>query len=305
MKDRLILGDCLEVLKTLPPRSVDLVFGSPPYEDCRTYGIDFKLKGQEWVDWMVEVYRSCLLRCNGLVAFVVQGRTRKFKWSCTPALLITDLHRAGICIREPLYYHRSGIPGSGGPDDMRHDVEYVIRATNGGQLSWSNNVACGKPPKCKPGGAPTHRLQNGKRVRIAPGKGKAVKRGTNRGLNPQCENYKVGTETVEEQPYIPPKIANPGNVIQCSGGHLGSKLAHENEAPFPEKLAEFFIKSFCKPGGVVLDPFSGSGTTAAVAKKNGRHYIGIDCRQSQIELAERRLKEVKEVEEVGEIAWMK
>jgi DNA modification methylase len=91
--------------------------------------------------------------------------------------------------------------------------------------------------------------------------------------------------------YKPPKKANPGNVIRCSGGHLGSKLAHENEAPFPEKLVEFFIKSFCPPEGIVLDPFCGSGTTCAVAKKLNKRYIGIDIRQSQIELTEERLTE--------------
>jgi len=210
---------------------------------------------------MVEVYRICLSRCKGLVAFVVQGRTWKYQWTCTPALLIADLHRAGICVREPLYFHRSGIPGSGGPDDMRHDLEYIVRATNGGRLPWSDNIACGEPPKFKPGGNESHRTQNGNRVQN--------KKNASSGL----------------------KIANPGNIIHCSGGHLGSKLAHENEAPFPEKLAEFFIKSFCPPGGIVLDPFLGSGTTCAVAKKLGRRYIGVDIRQSQIELTQRRLNE--------------
>lgn len=74
---------------------------------------------------------------------------------------------------------------------------------------------------------------------------------------------------------------------------MGSKLAHENEAPFPEKLAEFFIKSFCPPGGTVLDPFCGSGTVAAVAERLGRNSIGYDIRESQIELTKRRLTEVR------------
>ena len=91
--------------------------------------------------------------------------------------------------------------------------------------------------------------------------------------------------------YTPPALANPGNVIHCKagGGHMGSKLAHENEAPFPEKLAEAFVLSFCPPGGTVMDPFCGSGTTLAVAKKHGRNAIGIDIRASQGELTGRRL----------------
>jgi tRNA/tmRNA/rRNA uracil-C5-methylase (TrmA/RlmC/RlmD family) len=96
------------------------------------------------------------------------------------------------------------------------------------------------------------------------------------------------------QCYVPPVLANPGNVVECNvgGGLMGSQLAHENEAPFPEKLAEAFVLSFCPPGGVVLDPFCGSGTTLAVAAWNGRKSIGIDVRESQIDLSRRRIAEV-------------
>ncbi|MGL4513806.1 MAG: DNA methyltransferase, partial [Lacipirellulaceae bacterium] len=85
------------------------------------------------------------------------------------------------------------------------------------------------------------------------------------------------------------------NVIDCGaagGGNIGSKLASENEAPFPETLAEFFVRSFCPPGGVVLDPFAGSGTTAAVAKRCGRSSVSVDLRESQCELTHRRIAEV-------------
>jgi hypothetical protein len=72
---------------------------------------------------------------------------------------------------------------------------------------------------------------------------------------------------------------------------MGSMLAHENEAPFPERLAEFFLRSFCPSGGVVLDPFSGSATVAAVAQRWDRHAFGLDLRRSQAELGHRRVKE--------------
>jgi DNA modification methylase len=52
---QILLGDCLQVMKAMPAQSVDPVFGSPPYEDTRTYGIGFNLKGREWVDWMVRL----------------------------------------------------------------------------------------------------------------------------------------------------------------------------------------------------------------------------------------------------------
>ena len=50
----LATGDCLELMRDMDADSADLVFGSPPYEDARTYGIDYKLAGDEWVEWMFE-----------------------------------------------------------------------------------------------------------------------------------------------------------------------------------------------------------------------------------------------------------
>lgn len=280
----LYCGDCLKVMAGLPEKSVDLVFGSPPYEDARRYGIDFKLKGQDWVDWMVQVYMESLRVCKGLVAFVVAGRTKRYKWSCAPALLVADLHRAGFNVRKPPIYHRVGIPGSGGPDWLRSDYEWVVCCSQPGRLPWSNNIACGHPPKYAPGGAMSHRMRNGKLVN-----GKMVYEITT------TDGYKNGDMVTKKTKYSPPKKANPGNVIHCDagGGRIGSKLAHKNEAPFPEVLADFFIRSFCPPGGIVLDPFVGSGTVPVVALKNGRRYIGIDVRESQTELTRRRLSEAR------------
>jgi hypothetical protein len=95
--------------------------------------------------------------------------------------------------------------------------------------------------------------------------------------------------------YDPPEVANPGNVIGCNagGGNMGDTLCHENEAPFPETLAEFFVRSFCPPGGVVCDPFSGSGTTGAVAVQWRRRFRGCDLRESQVRLSRKRINRVQ------------
>lgn len=266
---RILHGDCLEIMRDMATDSVDLVFCSPPYEAARTYGIDFNLKGQEWVDWAVERYIECVRISRGLVAWVVEGQTRQFRYTATPVLLMADLHRAGVKLRKPPIYKRVGIPGSGGPDWLRNDYEFVVCASKG-KLPWSDNTATGKPPKWAPGGDPSHRMANGRRVHKSHTK----------------------ADGKRQQGYNPPKLANPGNVIECNvgGGRMGSMLAHENEAPFPEKLAEAFILSFCPKGGTVLDCFCGSGTTLAVAVRNEREAIGIDVRESQVELSRRRLE---------------
>lgn len=268
------IADCERL--PLEDDSVDLVVCSPPYEDARTYGIGFNLKGQEWVDWCVPRFMECMRVSRGLVAWVIEGKTKQFRWSATPALLMADLHRAGVRLRKPPAYHRVGIPGSGGPDWLRNDYEFIVCASKG-KLPWSDNTAMGEPPKWAPGGAMTHQLRNGRKV-----------------AKKHTKTMPSGKRV--EQGYNPPKISNPGNIIACKvgGGLMGSHLAHENEAPYPEALAEFFIKSFCPPGGLVCDPFSGSGTTLAAAIKCGRRGIGFDIRESQVELSTRRIAEAVE-----------
>lgn len=262
MPFKVMQGDCLELLRNMKTDSVDFVFTSPPYEAARTYGIGFSLSGQEWVDWAAERFKECVRVCRGMVCWVVEGRTKDYQYSATPFLLIADLHRAGVNLRKPAAYYRRGIPGGGRPDWFRNDWEPVICGSKGKKLAWSDPLARG-PKHCeKTGNKTMRRRENGAR---------------------------------EMRPYKIPEIANPGNVIKCESGSScgGSRLRHENEAPFPDSLADFFVSSLCPPGGVVLDPFCGSGTTLAVAEKLGRNSIGIDIRQSQIELTQRRIAEVR------------
>lgn len=295
-------GDCLEWLKGLPDDAVSLCFGSPPYEAQRTYGVDFKLKGQAWVDWMVAIYQECLRVCTGLVAFVVEGHTKDRRYSCVPALLMADLHRAGVCLRKPPVFHRVGIPGSGGArmdheangggaDWLRNDWEWIICATRGGKLPWADATACGHKPKYGVGGEVSYRTLDG--VRVNEKKRAQIvttQRGTSK--NGGCGD----AQTVKRSMLLPVK-ANPGNVLRykVGGGHLGSPLSHLNEAPFPNDLARFFILSFCALGAVCCDPFAGSGTTLAVAVEHGRLAIGCDIRESQVLLSRRRIEEVTPV----------
>jgi site-specific DNA-methyltransferase (cytosine-N4-specific) len=314
--NQIICGDCLEVMREWPDKCVDLVFTSPPYEDVRTYGIDFMLKGQEWVDWMVSRVIESLRICKGLVAFVVEGKTRGFRWSGTPALLMADLHRAGIHLRKPPAFHKVGIPGSGGPDWLRNDYEFIVCCTNGGKLPWSDNKAMGRPCKYAPGGEMSYRLSDGTRRNQWGGSAKSTggerqKDGSVKQAKPKPSHRFITKKKfaaskrrhtkrrangeMEEQYYAPPEIANPGNVIHCKvgKGHMGDDLAHKNEAPFPESLAEFFVRSFCPPSGIAMDPFCGSGTTLTVAQKWGRKWIGIDIRTTQVDLAGKRLDQGK------------
>jgi len=60
-------------------------------------------------------------------------------------------------------------------------------------------------------------------------------------------------------------------------------------AAFPEALARDHILSWSNPGDVVLDPFSGSGTTAKMARETGRRFIGIEVNPEYVEISRKRL----------------
>ena len=57
----------------------------------------------------------------------------------------------------------------------------------------------------------------------------------------------------------------------------------------PIGLMSYPIRNSTMTNGIVLDPFLGSGTTAAVAKQMGRHYIGIELNPDYCTLAEQRI----------------
>lgn len=60
-------------------------------------------------------------------------------------------------------------------------------------------------------------------------------------------------------------------------------------ATFPPKLIEPCVIAGCPPGGLILDPFSGAGTTGLVAQKHQRNFLGIELNPEYICMAERRL----------------
>lgn len=75
--------------------------------------------------------------------------------------------------------------------------------------------------------------------------------------------------------------ANPGDVWTIPT----SPFAEAHFATYPAALAERCILAGCPPGGTVLDPFSGSGTTGLAATRNGRRYVGIDLNRDYLDLS--------------------
>jgi site-specific DNA-methyltransferase (adenine-specific) len=264
MHDQLICGDCVQVMfEGLPAKCADLVIGSPPYalKGRRYAGSSKPWPMIDWIDWMADVTFAATEVATNAIVWVVNGCVRDKRYNPAVEGLVWRLHQEGMAVERPVIWHKNAPPNR--LDWFSNDWEYCVVVWPKGSPRYFNWKAVAQAPKYKNGGQFRQRTATGKR--------------------------RMGSA------YPKGKLARPRDVLRVTvgGGHLGSPHAHFNEAPFPEGIVEPFIKTLTKKGGVVLDPFCGSGTSCAVAKKLGRSYIGIDNRQEQIDLSQRRLAELE------------
>lgn len=260
------IDDCADL--PLADDSVDLCVTSPPYGDARLYGdLRFRKAGNEWVNWAVTRFVECLRVCRGPVCWVVNGQTKSGVYSCGPEYLMCYLHDMGYGVKKQLVYYRIGSMNGGGASRMPRDVwEPIIVATRRKKAPpWADLHDAGTDAVItRPGGRVSQRKRDGSRVTD----GKRVQ----------------------------PDRAIMKNVVDCGavgGGHMGHDAAGKSEAPFALSLVEPIVKAWCPPGGTVLDPMCGSGTTLHAAILHGRNAIGFDARRSQVRATTDRLKDVE------------
>ena len=90
------------------------------------------------------------------------------------------------------------------------------------------------------------------------------------------------------------QLKNPSDIWRISlvSGYCQQRTKHP--AQYPEELIERIIKTGSNQNDLILDPFMGSGTTAVVAKKLGRKYVGYETELEFINIANKRLSDAKE-----------
>jgi hypothetical protein len=288
MRSAILQSDALRI--PFADQSVDLVIGSPPYVDARLYlengrNLGISRSVEAWVEWMLEVTVEAIRVSRGAVIWIAAGVTRdRTYWPACEGLM-WEWYKLGGSAYRPCYWHRVGIPGSGGDQWYRADVEYAMCFKRPGKLPYAVPTANGKPPKFGVGGAMSYRHADGVRRNAKTG-GR---------MNKTKSGYSDGKPTYLVNVSPMPDIANPGTMLSTGaggGGNIGDHRAHENEAPYPTEVPAWFIRSHSPPGGLVLDPFGGSGTTAHAAMQEGRRGIVCDLRRSQCDLSRRRLREV-------------
>mgnify|MGYP002770478210 FL=1 len=114
-------------------------------------------------------------------------------------------------------------------------------------------------------------------------------------LNDNTEEFNVinyGLTTIDYETDDINKNLDKGRIKRAVWSINTKPLKERHFAPFPQELVETPIKASCPEGGIVIDPFIGSGTSGLVAKKLGRHYVGIEINDDSIKLANKRINEL-------------
>ena len=252
----IICQDNVSFLKTLPDSCIDMVVMSPPYDNLRDYnGYDLDLHGLG-----VELLR--VLKDGGICVMVIQDATKDGAKTLTSFRTIVDwCDNIGFRLFECNIYNRQGTEGAWWKKRFRVDHEYMPIFLKGKRPQYFDKENIKIPSKH------ANKVMTGANIRT--------------------KNGRTGSRKVKINPTkCPGTVMTFGNT--CGGE---SKLKSQHPAVFPNMLAYDMIECFCPPGGVVLDPFNGSGTTTLAAKCLGRNYIGIDVSQEYNDIANRRLNE--------------
>jgi DNA modification methylase len=292
-------GDALETLKRLAPDSVDCIVTSPPYFGLRDYGVDGQIGAEpspvEFVAALTAVFREArrVLADDGTLWLNLgdtyySGRgaskgvdaknpARRFgvrsvdkggaTWAKPKDLLGIPWRAAfalqddGWILRNDIIWSKPNAMPESVTDRLSNRHEHLFMLTKSRKYHFDLDPIR-EPHLSKPGREGANYMRGQKAMR---------KSGPNSG------RYSEGGK-------------NPGDIWSIAvrpfpGAHF---------ATMPPELAERCVLAGCKPGGVVLDPFSGAGTTGMVATKHGRRYIGVDLSEEYLKLSlETRLKEVR------------
>jgi len=248
-------GDSCRVLKEIPDNTVDLIVTSPPYDNLRTY------KGHYALDLHtlgVELFR--VLKPGGVCVFVIQDQTVDGHKSLTTFRTILDYcDTIGFGLFETCIYKKIGNEGAWWKRRFRVDHEYMPIFLKGSRPAYFDKEPIKIP--CKH----ANRTMTG------------------------CATRQTNGETLPSTQITINPTKCPGTIWDYANGGDKNKLKRKHPAVFPDKIPYDFIQVFCPPGGTVLDPMCGSGSTVVQAQKLGRQWIGIEIEEEYITLCCERL----------------
>ena len=248
-------ADCLEFMKQLPDKSIDLVLTSPPYDNLRDYkGYTFNFEGIA-----KEIYR--ILKDGGVCVWVVKDSVVKGNRSLTSFRQAIYFQELGLNVYDTIIWSKNS---SSLPHINRYfdTFEYMFVFSKG--LPKSINLLKDRKNKYAKQynfGNRSVREKNG----TLTNKGKTIIADYSYRFN--IWEYSVGFN----------KTSADKNVFK-------------HPATFPEKLAEDHILSWSNENDIIFDPMAGSGTTLKMAIKNNRRFIGCEISEEYCEIIKQRLE---------------
>ena len=311
-------GDALEVLKTLPSESINCSMSSPPYWALRDYGVEGQLglekTFEEYINNLCDIYDQvkrvlkedgcCFVnlgdtycgghaggsihfkgdkavKCGAIPQFDKGRPAGKLGKTYTEKCLISiparfqlEMINRGWILRNVIIWHKPNCMPSSVKDRFTVDFEYIIFFVKSKKY-WFDLQ---REPLAE---STVIRNQYGWHGTEVEGIGRSQPQATDK-MGDRWGNQELGRSkrTVWK---ISPK-----------------PFPEAHFAVYPEELCETPLKSGCPEGGIVLDPFFGSGTTGLVALKQNKKFIGIELNKEYIEIANRRLKPYLEQNKLGE-----
>jgi len=272
-----ICGDAEVGVRRLPEKMVNTIVTSPPYYRQRDYDRPGQLGNESsprsYVEKLVRVFRSCrrVLADDGTLWLNLGDKYHDGQLLGMPWRVALALQDDGWILRSDIIWHKPNAMPSSVKNRPTTDHEYVFLFAKS-QYYYYDADAIREP----------HVTFTGQ-SKMMGGRNHFNKRGG----TPEQGKY-GGNANLHDARWdqaFHPKGRNRRTVWQIPV----SKFPGAHFAVFPEGLVELCLRSGSREGGVVLDPFSGSGTTAVVARRLGRNYIGIDCNPEYCEMAEKRI----------------
>lgn len=266
--NRIIRGDCEEILKEFPDNSIDLIFTSPPYADQRqrTYG---GVKPDDYVSWFIpkaaQFFR--VLKPTGTFILNIKERVVDGERHIYVIELILKMREQGWLWTEEFIWHKKNSYPGKWPNRFRDNWERLLQFNKQKKFNMYQEAVA-----VPVGDWAKDRLANLSETDKSRDESKVGS-----GFGKNVSNW-LGRDKVY-----------PTNVI-----YMATECANRSHsATFPVDLPAWFIKLFTKEGDVVLDPFVGSGTTALAAIQLGRKHVGIDINEEYVQLARKRITEAQ------------
>jgi DNA modification methylase len=324
----LLLGDSKRVMRSLPPEAVDCVVTSPPYWGQRKYaakGLGLEPTWQEYVVRLVDIFGEVkrVLSRRGSFWLNIGDAYRDKRLLGLPWRIALELgDRHDFILRNEIIWNKV----KGGPDNsldkLRNVHEHLFHFVRSSRYFYDADAIRSKPGRAtvKNGAIVSATGVSGVRykrqIQLSTALTERERRSAMTSLDTMLEDVRAGrlsdfrmiirgaqrtthsdsehvsgrAREIRERGFYflkyHPKGAKPSDVWDVLPEDTQKRDRHF--APFPEDLCRIPILATCPKGGVVLDPFAGTGTTNVVAYALGRKSIGIDVSRAYLRIAERR-----------------